>query len=342
MPLIPVLGRSQTTIRSAGGNRFTPAGKAKGKANGSILSFFKKAETPLGHDPVAKDEQTSLFFEESDTRGEHVSHTQMPTPPRENVDVSPDKSTLRYNEDLRAVKRRRTSEHNTSTTVDDVAEAGDEQRSDSLDGATTRRLPTDSGHSTHNGDHSPQKDGDSLVDISTEEHLNATASKSNPGNGPFVEDPESDDDMIRHWTRSAFEDPKPLEEVLSDEASPLAIMKCESSKNSAGNVPSLYREGTSIVGGDGFEGMEEFIDDEFPEDGEEYMERLWMKEQEGLELGLEDDSMGDSPKEEPNDTADLGSTLHGDDATSSCPICSESLQGITPEVGCSEDFYKST
>lgn len=337
-PPTPVLGRSQTTVRGVGGSRITPAGKAKGKANGSILSFFKKTETPFNTEPAPKEEQTGLFFEDSNIKSKHVSPTQTRTPPRENGDISLDKAALRYNEDLRAVKRRRTSEHGMLKAVEDAEEAGDERGSKSPDAGATRPSPVDSGPANHVMGHSPEKAGGLLVNTATKEQFDVEASNNKLGNGPFVEDPESDDDMIRHWTASSFEEPKPLGKLLIEEVSPPARLKSEPSEDNVRNVPSLHREGTSIVGGDGFEGMEDFFDDEFPEDGEEYMERLWMEEQQGLELGLEDDSIGDDLKGKSDDTPGLEKPAQGDEGTSACPICNESLEGFTPEVSHSEHF----
>jgi len=344
-PPTPVLGRSQTTVRSTGGNRTIPAGKAKGKINGSILNFFKKAESTLDPESIPKEEQASLFFEDSDIKSKIVSPFQIPTPPRENGETSPDKAAPRYNEDPRAVKRRRTSDYGVSMVAEDAGEAGDERHSDSLGGATIGPSSVDSGTANPDEEYGPQKKEDWLDDTPAEESPYAKAANKNPGNGPFVEDPESEDDMIRHWTSSAFENPKPSGKLLLDEVSLPARVKSELTENSVEIVPSLNREGTSIVGGDGFEGMEDFIDDEFPEDGEEYMERLWMKEQEGLELGVEDESLGDDPLEmkgASNDTASPEDPAQGDDGASSCPLCSESLEGITPEVSHSERFNVTT
>jgi DNA cross-link repair 1A protein len=338
-PPIPVLGRSQTTARSTGSNRTIPAGKAKGKINGSILNFFKKAESTLDPDSVPKEEHASLFFEDSFMKSENVSPPQIPTPPQESGETSPDKAALRYNEDQRAVKRRRTSDHGVAMAAEHVGEAGDKRHSDSLDGPTTGPSSVDSGAANPDGKYGPQKKEDWLDNTPTEESPNAEACDKNLANGPFVEDPESEDDMIRHWASSAFENPKSSGKLLLDEALVPARVDSELPENNFETVPSLHREGTSIVGGDGFEGVEDFIDEEFPEDGEEYMERLWMKEQEGLELGVEDEGLGDDlleMKGETDGTTSPGDPAQGDDGASSCPICSESLEGITSEVSHSE------
>ena len=350
-PLTPVLGRSQTIVRSAVGNRTMSAGKAKGKANGSILSFFKKAETPFSPESTPKGEQSSLFFEDNSIKSAHISPTQPPTPPRENGEMSPDKTALRYNEDSRAVKRRRTSDCGVPLAAEDMREAGDKGHSnDSTEWATapssiSSLAAMEPIPANLNGEYSLQKKEDLPVDTHIGESPNAKASNSNPGNGPFVEDPESEDEMIRHWTASAFEKPKSSENYPMEGVPPLVQQNSEPLEASISNIPSLHREGTSVVGGDGFEGMEDFIDDEFPENGEEYMERVWMKEQEGLELGLEDDSMGDDSlegKEELDETPDIERIAQEDDGSSSCPMCSESLQGITIEVSYFESCEQTT
>ncbi|KAK4890922.1 hypothetical protein LTR28_002534, partial [Elasticomyces elasticus] len=100
--------------------------------------------------------------------------------------------------------------------------------------------------------------------------------------------------------------------------------------------PLLKREGTSYNGADGFadfEGIEDFEDDEFPDDGEEFLERRWMQEQRRLETaesgseGEPDDGEeampGDHVKEEPDDTVERSKIVPG------CPICNASFEGVS-------------
>ncbi len=99
----------------------------------------------------------------------------------------------------------------------------------------------------------------------------------------------------------------------------------------ASSIPTLKRESTSYADVNEFDGIEDFADDEFPEEGEEYMERRWMQEQAELELGLEED---DEPGGVNNDykQEDAG---NNDQPISpeapSCPLCGVVLVGITDQ-----------
>jgi hypothetical protein len=93
-------------------------------------------------------------------------------------------------------------------------------------------------------------------------------------------------------------------------------------------APSLLRESISIMGGDGFEGMEDFIDD-FPEEGEEYVERIWMENQREFD-NLEDNIIDEAPvyMEAPDEVEFPTSEKEAEQ----CPICNASLAGISSEV----------
>ena len=100
-------------------------------------------------------------------------------------------------------------------------------------------------------------------------------------------------------------------------------------------IPSLKQECTSYAEVNDFEGLEDFIDDEFPEEGEEYMERRWMQEQAELEMGLEEDDEGtpsDGKAIKEDAEVETQIVMHNEETTS-CPICSASLAGISDQVG---------
>ena len=99
------------------------------------------------------------------------------------------------------------------------------------------------------------------------------------------------------------------------------------------SVPTLKREPTSRAEDSDFEGIADFIDDEFPEDGEEYMERKWMERQGDIELGLDNDDdldiVANSAIE--NGMQENQEAPVRDESTKSCPICSGSLDGINEQ-----------
>ena len=267
------------------------AAKVKGKSNGNILNFFKKADSSSSLKGSNDGVEDSLFLEENPMKKEEVP-TQTPTPPR---DYDPpesqsrqlsqtvtDEVTPRFNEDPVPVKRRRVEE--------------------------SAVRPTSS----------PSKKPD-----------------ARPQKGPFVEDSDSDDEMtgqisastpakITDW--SAQPSIIPTSEIGSEEQ-PLAV---ESERPPL--VPSLQRENTSIVEQDEFERIEDFIDDEFPEEGEEFLERRWMEEQRELELGLERDEDAGQDPEESICNLENAKDIAQDSGAASCPICSGSFADLTDEV----------
>jgi len=152
--------------------------------------------------------------------------------------------------------------------------------------------------------------------------------------GPFADDSDSGD-----------EDPRPLDIMKPVLEQPIGYDEVKMSKPAsapANDLPTLEQEfpplplkheATSMSRDTDFEGMGDFIDDEFPEDGEEFMERRWMEEQGELEMGLEDEDeyLGavTTPKEEPRDSP---SFVPQDTGSACCPICSGSTAGMAEQV----------
>ena len=102
-------------------------------------------------------------------------------------------------------------------------------------------------------------------------------------------------------------------------------------KRPLSSIPTLKHESTSYGEVDGFDDIEDFVDDEFPTDGEEYIERKWMEEQAAMEEGFEED-------DEPGGVSD--GILQGEgyndrsppiEEAPSCPLCGVALVGITDQ-----------
>lgn len=152
--------------------------------------------------------------------------------------------------------------------------------------------------------------------------------------GPFGDDSESDDDGL-----VILDIIKPVLKIPVRYNGSKISKPSSASANGVHTIeqeippPTLKQEATSMSRDNDFEGMGDFIDDEFPEDGEEFMERRWMEEQGELEMGLEDEDEDvgafTTPKEEPWEsptimTQDIGSAC--------CPICSGSTAGMAEQV----------
>ena len=138
-------------------------------------------------------------------------------------------------------------------------------------------------------------------------------------------------------SRAEVETPMGISIVTSEAIPAPDRAKSKDREDNPHPIPSLKQESTSYGEINDFDGIEDFIDDEFPEEGEEYLERRWMQEQADLELGLEEDEEDEGGvavddktiKEEPK--VDTKIVMHNEEANS-CPICSASLAGITDQV----------
>lgn len=285
----PLVGRSKPLPKS---NARTPTfgGKAKGKPNGSILNFFKKADSILPFNVSIAEEEFSLFLQDSPSKKETKVPIQTPTPPREyrHLEVSPsmlgytpaDEESLRFNEDSMPVKRRRVDR--------------------------------------------PPSRSSSSPNIKVE---------AGPRTGPFLEDSDSDDEVVKHLSRNIASESEGQGDQASTEPKSELCIKEEppaiDSKNSP-PVPPLRRENTSMVDSDDFEGIEDF-DDEFPEEGEEFLERQWMEEQKELELGSEDEEIRQDPGGD-KDALEIAEDDIQDSGSASCPICAGSFAGLTDQV----------
>ncbi|KAL8811115.1 MAG: hypothetical protein Q9200_002056 [Gallowayella weberi] len=292
----PLLGRTKTTPKMRG-KIVPPLGaRSSGKANSSILSFFKKAQTSSAKTDTRQEEE-SLFIDDGEVDAEPEGLTQTPTPPRDfelendalnnKSHTTPMDESFRYNEFGMSNKKRRVSTEFNRVTPTKLA------RSDGPLGPCVDE---------------PRDELDNLSPIKTEAELSSidhsvTTRFGQDTPAVFVKDKEA---LEEYGGTSVEEHPA----------------KC--------SVPMLKREPTSRADGLEFEEVDDFIDDEYT-GGEEYLERKWMEEQSELEGGLEDyDGEGDiqigfEQKEgsAENITADRSGT------TASCPICEGSFGSMS-------------
>ena len=154
--------------------------------------------------------------------------------------------------------------------------------------------------------------------------------------GPFVDDSDSeqDDGTIADSIVTEVK----TNTITRDGVTPISTptpngigRDTDSQENLA---PRLKRETTSIGEANDFDGLEDFIDDEFPEDGEEYVERRWMEEQAELEIGLEDEDMATMDEsaatlQDSSRPTEISPELTG---SSVCPICGGSTAGMAEQV----------
>ena len=267
------------------------AGKAKGKPNGNIMSFFKKAQSTGAIVTDKQEEDDVLFLENGLAKDDAIIPLQTPTPPREesshetlpeDVDISVQDSPLsRYNEDGMPSKRRRT----------EVAQ----------------------------------------------EQLQTGEIEAVANSGPFVDDSDSDDQSVETSKLPVFESTshEKKSEMIPRETPPVIERQSLGKDPISPAVPNLKREITSIGEANDFNGIEDFIDDEFPEEGEEYLERRWMEEQAEFEDGLEEEGQGlenDTMEVESGDPIDTTKSVPQVNGSTTCPICGGNTAGLTEQV----------
>ena len=152
--------------------------------------------------------------------------------------------------------------------------------------------------------------------------------------GPFIEDSDDDDEISNGLLGGMFDDDlksnDPSCEPPKSNATPKE--KAESGERFITSlVPQLEQESTSVYEENDFQGIDDFIDDEFPEEGEEYLERKWMEEQRQFELGLEEDGELEAPSEIYDDRME-GKEIRQENGSVTCPICSVGFDGLTEQV----------
>ena len=266
----------------------TSGSKGKGKPNGNIMNFFKRADPTSTATGNVQTEEEDLFIQSSPFRGLANGTTQTPTPPRDGS-----------------------------------------SNGDSPQGAETERMWTGTNSSRYNEDETPTKRR-RLGFVSTEPNPTGLVAVSTAQKGPFLDDSDSDDEDLQ---RAVVEPTQQDEDVETSELATEHISGAETAKTLGTSIlskaPPLKRESTSIRDADDFEGLEDFIDDEFPEEGEEFQERRWMEEQAQLEMGLADDD-----EDELENTAKTQSEMMAmpqSIGSTSCPICSGNITELSDQ-----------
>jgi len=376
-PTMPLLGRSRSLLKSnnrTSNGLVTANGKSRGKSNGSILNFFKKAA------PAAKsngnglgncDDTDSLFLGENSVQQGAFSRPRSPTPddlyddtfepsqdsPKTTGAVSCDAEVSRFHENETSIKRRRLG------SVSPVGGSGNITNGVGLpemnDGILGQSPGEDGVVMLKEGRCSPpppdfqdpvidhpkrtltpaieQHTGPDIPNSSTTTPSEAVARSAKRRIGPFIEDSDSDDDMAkvimdRHELGGLDLDADKSTKVVALGQQQAERDPTDDKASTPTTIPLLKQESTSVFGDDGFDGIEDFGDDEFPDEGEEYIERRWMEEQRRIEMGLEDEEYDELAEGLIKEVVtDNKPRAQAEDA-SSCPICSVSFAGITDSV----------
>lgn len=156
--------------------------------------------------------------------------------------------------------------------------------------------------------------------------------------GPFLDDSDEEDERVPNApskTTFKLEDEDDEAAILQIRRTPPTDLRLSNREDDEPPVPPLKREATSVGQVNEFDGIEDFIEDEFAEEGEEYLERRWMEEQAELELAMEDDE-GEVDNEDTGvkkETSEETVTIMPQESLSTtCPICGGNTTGMAEQV----------
>jgi DNA cross-link repair 1A protein len=294
--------QTQTTLVAKAWGGKSPANngrnkpKPQGPTNGNIMAFFKKAE----------DLNNRIFLQERGTN---------PT-----VDLDGTEEDVAWSDEL----------VNGVTT----SAKGDEGRYNESGGSNKKRKVSEDLVVPACSPPPPE-----AADAPAETLPSKTSELPKPRtkSGPFVDDSDDDDEeeaellISRRGTiKQEPTDDLPCSKPLED---PSCTDNTETTIDHA--PPRLKTEETSQLALDEFDGAEDLEDDDLME-GEEYDARRWMKEQRRLEMdaaGFEGDPDDfDAPSLFPEESIDdKPGNKANDDNAPTCPLCSNSLTGLSEQ-----------
>lgn len=154
------------------------------------------------------------------------------------------------------------------------------------------------------------------------------AAEHAPRNGPFIEESDDDNEMAHMLPSGVTIDAARRQGGLGVVSSSDVVVEGRRANKDTENpiaVSFLKQESTSINEGR----IEDFLDDEFPEEGEEYLERRWMEEQRQFEEDFDPDGESESLSE----LSRSDDPIRDDETAGTCPICSDRFVGFTEQVG---------
>jgi DNA cross-link repair 1A protein len=321
----------------------TSNSKTRHLPNQSILNFFAKSDRSEATSTNSVDDQ-ELFFQDPTSYEPSVSERDRSNTPaltREsdhNLAVSSHET--RYNESSSPVKRRRIGSREATQTKEDECALQSAEQS----------------QGTHTVD-------DTEVAINEPPKSRPTSTKPRRLRGPFIEESDSEEEQGRTVSANNTENHNHRSDVVAEGSNtPLGGHTAnsesrvkKSDKSMVDDVaesniprgfpnttndqldgalptsterPSLTCDSASILPADEFEGMGDF-EDEFFEEGEEYLEKRWLEEQRMFEEGLDEDSKSESVEEGPITPRQEIEPDTSCAEAATCPICNESMEGTT-------------
>jgi DNA cross-link repair 1A protein len=322
--------------------------KAGGKANGSILSFFKKVDSPSTDGGTLFLSQDGSFAPRADSDRTRTSSPDIfGEDEDENIYSKFDNSEDRFHEFNGSVKRRRLSigseterfaiqETNGSDMVEaDARVRGPLANGDGSEAATSIRdgCTTPSPANVRTIKSKARKIGGFLDDSETENELADSKDGVLANPLPFeaaydsresrhslsAEQSEKADRVMTHQPNG--EDEIRIRVPVTSEAEPILY-------DPGNDVPSMKKENTSFDYFESFDDVDDFLEDDEFADGEEFMERKWMAEQARLEAV--ENGYVDYPGDGFTDDA-LEPEIPQEEITACCPICDGKLDGLSSD-----------
>ena len=150
------------------------------------------------------------------------------------------------------------------------------------------------------------------------QRIEHTTPSSPATRGPFLDESDDEQPTSALPPQDVLNDP--IESFGDDQSEDIGMDEIQQAAMSAHTKqPPLKHEGISMGNIDEFDGIEDFIDDEFAEDGEEFLERRYMQEQAEMQQAVEDDD--DEPDDHDSRLEDCSTVVPSDAAMTCCPIC---------------------
>jgi DNA cross-link repair 1A protein len=313
--------------------------RTRSQPNQSILSFFAKSGRSEAASSNGIDDQELFFHDpatDDSTIYERDSSDTTTFLPGSDQSLEVHGHATRYNESSSPVKRRRISSQEATRMEEDGCELQTQVQTETKDAEVASDGPPEYPTTRKT---SRRQRGPFIEESDSEEEQPNPVSADNAliyNSQLSTYTPERNElsriDELHTQSTDITSHKARAEDILDSNilkgSSTIPLDQLDGAVSDSAEKPSLTRENTSIMPLDEFEGMEDF-EDEFYEEGEEFIERRYLEEQRMFEEGLDEDSKSESAEEGPITPRqqDEQDTFSGE--ARSCPICNESMEGAT-------------
>ncbi len=324
-------------------NFATSNSRTRSQPNQTILNFFSKSDRSKAALSNGGDDQ-ELFFGDAATHNSNGSENDRSDTPafvqESDHFLVADGDGTRYNEDSSFVKRRRIGSPATARTdsnvqllqnVDQPKKACSTDHTEVSSDGLTKPPPQRKGSRLQRGPFIEESESEEEAEgVLAVDYRDKRNNYSNVQTKTSIAFSENDTDDYKDGQRAPDRQPTipASDSNISQYLSSNSLAQFDGAMSLDTDRSSLTRESTNIMPLDEFEDMDDF-DDEFFEEGEEFMERRYLEEQALFEEGLDEDSKSESAEDGPvtpkqpaeQDIAPVNAPV--------CPICNQSMKGTT-------------